>query len=340
MKKTEKISLGGLAFIIEADAYSELEKYLNDIRECFRNDNTADEIVEDIEVRIAELLREKCRQDVAVNISMIREIMTRIGNPKELAGQDEEQIETSEDGTEHKSRRPFRDRRLYRNIDERVLGGVCSGLSQYFVIDKVFFRLAFLIAFFLGFFEAEDGLFSIAIFGYLILWIAMPAARTVEQKCEMSGSPIDLKGFRAKEGNIDREIKETISSPALQATGRVIRSVLGIVLVIIGLCGCFSTIFIPSIADIFNNNIALESLMNEKIIAGRIVCEPTFGWLIFSVMGLASIGMLYGGIMMCFDFKAPSWKPGLVIFIVWVISVFVLIGWVLNKVAELLPMMI
>ena len=61
MKTTEKISLGGYAFVIESEAYVELESYLSEIRECFRNDNSADEIIDDIEVRIAELLKEKYR---------------------------------------------------------------------------------------------------------------------------------------------------------------------------------------------------------------------------------------------------------------------------------------
>ena len=65
MKTTEKISLGGFAFVVESDAYEALESYLSEIRECFRNDNSADEIVEDIEVRIAEILKEKYNKEIS-----------------------------------------------------------------------------------------------------------------------------------------------------------------------------------------------------------------------------------------------------------------------------------
>ena len=157
MKTTEKISLGGFAFVIEYDAYVELENYLAEIRECFRNDNSADEIVDDIEVRIAELLKEKYVDGTVVNMGMIASIKQRIGDPKEVAGQEEE-----EEVVKETSKCPLRDKRLYRDIDDRALAGVCSGLGLYFNIDKVVFRLFFLIAFCLGFFDAEDGL--------LVMW--------------------------------------------------------------------------------------------------------------------------------------------------------------------------
>ena len=88
MKTTENISLAGYAFTIETDAYEELGAYLSDIRTCFSGDASADEIVADIEERIAELLRERCIAGMVADLPMILDIKKRIGNPKELAQED------------------------------------------------------------------------------------------------------------------------------------------------------------------------------------------------------------------------------------------------------------
>lgn len=342
MKKTEKISLGGLAFIVEYDAYAELESYLAEIHECFRNDASADEILEDIEVRIAELLREKCKEGMVANLEMINEIKKRIGDPKELAGQEESgtDVVTEEETAGEPKRKSLKDRRLYRNTDDRMLAGVCSGLSIYFNLDKVLFRLAFLIAFCLGFFEAEDGLFGLSVLTYIVLWIAMPAARTVEQKCEMRNRPIDLKEFKTKENRFGREINETVSSPAFRTAGRVFLTIIGLIMIILGLGGFLSTIVFPSIPELIENYLIPDSLIGEEIIIGKIACDPTFWWMIFGVIGLGSLGMMYGGIMLCFDFRSPSWRPGLVIFILWIVSILVLASWILHEVAEQLPMIV
>lgn len=339
MKTTEKISLGGFAFIVESDAYEALDSYLSEIRECFRNDNSADEIVDDIEVRIAEILKEKYIEGMVVNLGMIDEIRKRIGDPKELAGQDDAEPQTEDELPKQSRKRAFREKRLYRNIDDRVLGGVCSGLGLYFNLDKAIFRLFFLIAFCLGFFQVP-GIVTLPLVAYLILWIAMPAARTVEQKCEMSGKPMDLKDFRDGENRFAREIRETAKSPAVHTIMRIMGMIIGIIFIIIGLGGFSATIFFPSVPAIIANHIHLGDMVGEDIIASSIACDMTFWWMMFGVIGLAALGMLYSGIVLCFDFKTPAWRPGLVIFILWVVSILVTIAWVLHKVAEYLPTVI
>lgn len=339
MKTTEKISLGGFAFIVESDAYEALDSYLSEIRECFRNDNSADEIVDDIEVRIAEILKEKYIEGMVVNLGMIDEIRKRIGDPKELAGQDDAEPQTEDELPKQSRKRAFREKRLYRNIDDRVLGGVCSGLGLYFNLDKAIFRLFFLIAFCLGFFQVP-GIVTLPLVAYLILWIAMPAARTVEQKCEMSGKPMDLKDFRDGENRFAREIRETAKSPAVHTIMRIMGMIIGIIFIIIGLGGFSATIFFPSVPAIIANHIHLGDMVGEDIIASSIACDMTFWWMMFGVIGLAALGMLYSGIVLCFDLKTPAWRPGLVIFILWVVSILVTIAWVLHKVAEYLPTVI
>ena len=158
MKTTENISLAGYAFTIETDAYEELGAYLSDIRTCFSGDASADEIVADIEERIAELLRERCIVGMVVDLPMVLDIKKRIGDPKELASEDTEaSFETKDEAQEQsqqeqpkqEKKADRKNRRIYRNMDERVLGGVCSGLGTYFGLDKVLFRIIFLVIFFI-----------------------------------------------------------------------------------------------------------------------------------------------------------------------------------------------
>ncbi len=343
MKTTENISLGGLAFTIESDAYAALNRYIEDIKECFSNDSCANEIVEDIEVRISELLKEKCPSGMVINMSMVEDIKKRIGDPKEMAETEEESPADASDAPssekQKQSRRNFRERRLYRDIDNRFIGGVCSGLGEYFNLDKVIFRVLFLVFFVLGFIDADEGLFTIAAVAYIILWIAMPAARTVEEKCEMRRKPMNLEGYKAKENNFEREIREVASSPVGTRAVRIFKMIVGIILLVIGIGGLFTGIFIPSIHEIAETAMVAElsPFDAEEMLAVKIVSSDTFWWMIMGSMGIAFIGMIYGGIMLTFDFKNPAWKPGLVLFIAWILSIFIFIAWILAQVADWLP---
>ena len=252
MKTTENISLAGYAFTIETDAYEELGAYLDEIRSCFSADPSAEEITADIEERIAELLREKCVSGMVVDLTMIRDIKKRIGNPKQFAQEETEQPlntdqqETAEPQQDKKAeKKPWKNKRLWRNIDERILGGVCSGLGTYFGLDKVIFRIFFLIFFLIGFLGIDDGpFFGFSILAYICLWIAMPAARTAEQKREMKGKPMNLRNYKEKDFDFEKEVKEVGESPAGQTAKRAGGIFIGISLLILGLGGLLGSIFI------------------------------------------------------------------------------------------------
>ena len=237
MKKTENISLGGYAFTIEYDAYLELEEYIGSIRNAFSNDPSADEIVTDIEERIAELLKEKCISGMVVNLAMVDEVRKRVGDPKTLAQEGEDEKPEPDIAKEESkpSKKNWKNKRLYRNMDGRILGGVCSGLSIYFGIDKALFRIFFLLAFFIGF--ADEGFFCVSAIAYICLWIAMPAARSVEQKREMKGRPTNLDEYRSKDFDLGKEINEVSESPAGKSFRRAGGIFLGLILLIIGLEG-------------------------------------------------------------------------------------------------------
>ena len=327
MKKTENISLAGYSFTIEVDAYSELEKYLSDIRTVFTADENAEEITSDIEERIAELLSEKCRNGMVVNIGMIKAIKEQIGDPQAMA---QEEPET----TPEKEQKPQQvKKKIYRNIDERVFGGVCSGLGSYFGIDKVFIRIIFLIIFFITFISTvEDGdgpWFLFTILAYIALWIAMPAARTVEQKCEMKGKPMKLEGW--KDFDLKTELNDAAASPAGQTFKRVGGVFLGLLLLLTGFGMMLGSIVLPAIPELLTN------LYQEHILESTYPMDNIAYMLLITTAVVMSIWFVYNGIMLTFNLKAPKWRPGLVLFISWIFCLMALAAWTVKMTAEILP---
>ena len=343
MKKTENISLAGYSFKIELDAYTELEKYLNDIRAVFAADQNAEEIASDIEERIAELLSERCWNGTVVNLGMIEAIKEQIGDPKAMA---EEEGEVVTEKTSENDPRPQTVRKkIYRNVDERVFGGVCSGLGIYFGIDKVLVRIFFLLIFFITFISTVDHgdgpWFMFTVLAYIALWIAMPAARTVEQKCEMKGKPMKLEGW--KDFDLKTEINETATSPFARTFVRVGGVFLGLLLLLAGFASLLGSIVLPAVPEILSNNkeMIIEELgpvyEAEEQFIQMLMIEPTFWMILMTVTVLMGIWFVYNGIMLIFNLKAPKWRPGLVLFIAWIFSLMALAAWTVKVTAEFLP---
>ena len=345
MKKTENISLAGYSFTIEADAYAELEKYLSDIRTVFASDDNAEEIASDIEERIAELLSEKCRNGMVVNIGMIEAIKEQIGDPKAMAEEEAapEHAEPQEPQEQQKPQ-PVK-KKIYRNIDERVFGGVCSGMGSYFGIDKVFIRIIFLIIFFITFITTvDDGdgpWFMFTILAYICLWIAMPAARTVEQRCEMKGKPMKLEGW--KDFDLKTELNDAAASPAGQTFKRVGGVFLGMLLLISGFGMLLGSIILPAVPELLTN-LYQEHVMewgtptdSVENFAYVLTTDPTMWILLITTAVVMSLWFVYNGIMLLFDLKAPKWRPGLVLFISWIFCLMALAAWTVKMTAEFLP---
>jgi phage shock protein PspC (stress-responsive transcriptional regulator) len=193
MKETIKINLNQRLFDLDADAYEKLKQYLDSLRNIFqKTPNEADEILQDIEQRIAEILEEKLKSSKqVVTLSDIDEVILMMGTAEDFA-RDAEMNNDNEDyqqSSKSRSNAEFdrQHRRLYRDIENNIIGGVCSGLASYFNIDPVWIRLAFIA---LLFFE---GLGFIA---YIILWIAVPGARTTAQKLQMKGKAVTIENIQ------------------------------------------------------------------------------------------------------------------------------------------------
>ena len=171
------------------------------------------------------------------------------------------------------------------------------------------------------------------------------AARTAEQKREMKGKPIDLNGYKDKDFDFGKEVKDAVQSPAGQTFERVGGVFLGILLLLAGFGGLIGCSFIRVLPEIVSYEVAEEisrwgTLDAEEMLIETILTDTTFWSMVMVIVGLLCIWFIYNGVMLLFNLKAPSWKPGLVIFIAWIISIFVFAGWVAVNVADFLPTLI
>ena len=194
MNKTININLGGVFFHIDEDAYKTLKNYLDAIRRSLSDDAQGkNEIINDIEYRIGEILVEKIK-DVrqVVNQQDIESIIVIMGKPEEYSG-DEDFFEDES----HTGRPQRKKRKLYRNSNDKFLGGVSSGLGHYFGVDTIWIRLGWLLLLISG----------VSVILYPILWILLPEATTTSEKLEMEGEPVNIS-------NIERKIREELTDAA------------------------------------------------------------------------------------------------------------------------------
>ncbi len=192
MKKTLTINLAGMVYNIDEDAYNKLNAYLENIELHFSDEKEIHDVMNDIEARISELLSEKITpQKHVVTIDDIEEIIRIMGEPHEFGDPEKEE--------KRKTYSRSYQKHVYRDPDNRVLGGVCGGLGAYMGIDSVIIRIIFVIVFFL---------FGAGLLIYLILWIIIPEAKTIAQKLEMRGDPVNVSNI----GNFVKEEFENVKS--------------------------------------------------------------------------------------------------------------------------------
>jgi phage shock protein PspC (stress-responsive transcriptional regulator) len=217
MNQTLTVNISGMVFHIEVDAYDTLKNYLNKIKSYFNNSEEREEIMLDIESRIAELfsgmMNEKNEVIKALDVEKVIEIM---GKPEQYISEDEEQTQEFTNETSIKG-----DKKLFRNPDDRLLGGVCSGLGAYIGVDTVWVRLFFVAAFFLGF----------GFFTYIILWIVMPEAKTASDKLKMKGEPINIqnigKKFEEEANKVSENLKNVDTNKFTKKAGSVLENIFG-----------------------------------------------------------------------------------------------------------------
>jgi phage shock protein PspC (stress-responsive transcriptional regulator) len=192
MNKTVNINIGGLFFHIDEDAYQKLSRYFDAIKRSLSNSSGKDEIMKDIEMRVAELLTDKQKTDKhVINNKDVDEVIVVMGQPEDYRLDDEEAKETK---SEPYYNFPPR-KKLYRDKDRGLIGGVCTGLGHYFGVESVWIKIIFLLLAFTSF----------GVIAYIVLWIATPKAITTSEKLEMTGEPVTIS-------NIEKKVREEFES--------------------------------------------------------------------------------------------------------------------------------
>ncbi len=353
MKKTVTINLSGIIFHIDEDAHEKLHAYLNKIKGFFKQSEGQDEIMADIEARIAEMLQEKIgKGKEVISTEDVDQVMTVMGKPEDYVDADNgaDSDETSEDESSSKDYGYTR-KRVFRDPDNHVLGGVCGGIAAYFNFDPIWLRVLFAISFFF---------FGTGFLLYILLWLIIPKARTTAEKLEM-------KGERVNVSSIEKSIKEELDNlkkrfsdfaeeasngkkkPIQRAKGLIDKMVdfiialltftvkaivkfigvifiaIGIVLLIMLLTSLFGSLSFFSIT-----NMGIGSLLNMDIAEIFFVSQQQFNWAaagLLLVIGIPLIAIVYNGIKLLLGIKKRLRGLGMVAMALWIAGC-ILVGYV------------
>ncbi len=179
MKITVSINIGGMAFHIDEDAYTELKIYLRSLDRYFAKEPSSAEIMADIEARIADLLKAKINDyKQVITLQDVRDVINTLGTPEDIS---------DDSGSGYDKLGSTGYHRMYRDTDNRIIAGVCSGMAAYWRIEPWIVRVIFIIISLPG---------GLGILIYIILWIVLPEAKTTAQKIEMKGDPVNIHNIK------------------------------------------------------------------------------------------------------------------------------------------------
>jgi len=187
MKKTLNVAIGGCSFTIDDDAYKTLEEYLDSFKAGLDNSSSSNEVMDELEMRIADLLKEKIGKREVIDKNMVDAVLNQIGPVSTKVRKPEGGTADSYEGQQYRPGDRDTVRKFYRDAECKKIAGVCSGLALYLNIDATLIRIIFLVAFLCG---------SAGFWIYIVLWIVAPEARTAAEKCELRGIPATAENIR------------------------------------------------------------------------------------------------------------------------------------------------
>lgn len=305
MNKTVTINIAGLVFHIDEDAYNKLDSYINAVRNSIQQESE-DEIIADIESRIAELFAERIDiQSGVIRMNNVDEIINIMGKPEDYIIEDEPVRPNNFTATTKSYKK------IYRDGEKRIFGGICSGLGHYFNIDPVWVRIIFILLFFL---------YGISILVYLILWVIIPKAVTVADVLEMKGEPVNIsnieKQFREGAVNSYQQIRTAGSSVA-----SALRRITGIVLIVFGVMGIFGSFFTPIAINSEKFFIASEFMGYDEAQTGIPFWGLSLSMFIMCAVPFIIL-LLLGVKLLNTEVKHIGWVSGILGFF-WLLSIFI-----------------
>lgn len=356
MKKTLTVNLGGTVFHIDEDAYRLLDKYLSNLRYHFKKENGAEEIVNDIELRISELFMEKINSgSQVINIEYVEEVIARVGKPEEMGGEEETGREENANSafSHENAEKKQPPHRLYRDPDNRILGGVASGIAAYMGWDVTAVRICMVLLLVLPMIH-----FPVVTI-YLILWLIVPLAKTVSEKLAMKGESVTVEnigktvtdGFEKMSNGVNDYISSGKPRSTLQRVGDTLVEVIGFVLkvflillaiifspVLFVLAVVFFALMMAAIGVAFGGGAALYSLL-PSVDWTMMSSSPVLVF-VYALSGVLLLAIPLFGIVYAVFGHLFNWKPmasGLkwTLLVLWIVSL--VIGIVLFFQTGMLP---
>jgi len=324
MKKTITINLAGMVYYIEEDGYEVLKQYVADIKRIFAKQEGVEEMVADIESRIAELFQDRLHKNKeVVTFSDVEEVIAIMGSPNQF---DEDFDADEQEGADHKSQQEstqqHESKRLYRDTDEGMLAGVSSGLAHYFNIDPVLIRVLWIVLVLIG---------GSGVLVYIIAWIAIPEAKTTAQKLQMRGQSANLDNIKAFADSVKDEAKTGFSrasksvkhslkksNSALSNIARFIGRIFGFGMFLGGILGLvFLVMFfwIDSSIIYINNEVIVTDL--STLLNLFFINDTLAAWLVFVVSAIPLIFLIITGGMLLFKQRPKSKGLILTLLIIW-----------------------
>jgi phage shock protein PspC (stress-responsive transcriptional regulator) len=345
MNRTITSNIAGTVFHIDEDAFRKLEQYLSDIRSFYAGQEGEDDIVSGIEERIGEIFQGKVKGgQTIITMNDVDAVISVMGRPEAFEGEDDaEPVNRTSSKKGSGSAK-----RLFRDPDSRVLGGVCSGVSHYLGIhDPVWFRLAFLLTFIF----AGTGLLL-----YIILWIVIPNAKTPSEKLEMKGENVtvdnisrtvneELEGLRQKWDNtsvgksgIARQFSDLVVkvisfiAQVLIAFARFLAKFIGLLLLLVGaitfivLAG--TALGLPMVIHLGSEGVVTADTMQGLLanIAGG-TWNAAFASIAFILLiGVPFLALAFIGARLLFNIKRGNRAVAITLAALWTM------GWILGPI--------
>ncbi|MDX1462036.1 MAG: PspC domain-containing protein [Marinirhabdus sp.] len=226
MKKTVNINLAGTFFHIDEDAFGKLSRYLEAIKKSLSDPQGKDEIIRDIEARISELFSEKIENhSQVISLKELDEVIAVMGQPEDYRVDEEMFEDAPNSGSHTKYRTSASHKQLFRDVDNKFISGVSSGLSHYLGLDAIWVRLLWILLAL-----ATSGTFIIV---YILFWILVPPAVTTSEKLKMSGEAVTISNIEKKFKEGYETVADRVKSADYDKYGREVRK---------GAAGFFATL--------------------------------------------------------------------------------------------------
>ncbi len=337
MNKTININLGGTFFHIDENAYNHLRSYLEAVRATLSPEDSIAEIMDDIEARIAELFNESItNKDQVITLGRVKEVIEIMGQPEAF----DPDNDAAQNNTKNAHAEPKTPKQLFRDDENKYLGGVASGLGHYLGVDCLWIRLIWLMLFFLS-----SGTFFMI---YILLWILVPAAKTTSDKLKMKGEPINISNIekRVKEGyykfsdnvkSVDfdkhgNQVKRG-TNRIVELIGNLLKGALTVFAKILGvLMLIFSVTTLLGLAFGLFSAGSLEFWGQADLIqyyqAVSVAQIPFWALLtiVFLAVGIPFIVLFIVGLKLLIpNLKSMGWTPKILIFALWIASILALI---------------